>query len=73
MKNTQTSVSDVETQMEWRLRAAACTETEGNPFKLDDTVLDKTLKSAPPLHKTEMWKKRYSRQCLDISWKIFNT
>ena len=57
MKNTQTSVSDVETQMEWRLRAAACTETEGNPFKLDDTVLDKTLKSAPPLHKTEMWKK----------------
>jgi len=57
MKNTQTSVSDVETQMEWRLRAAACTETEGNPFKLDDTVLDKTLKSAPPLHETAIWKK----------------
>ncbi len=42
MKNTKASVSDVETQMEWRLAAASCTETEGNPFKLDDSVLERT-------------------------------
>ena len=57
MKNTKASVSDVETQMEWRLAAASCTETEGNPFKLDDTVLERTKIAAPPLHETAIWKK----------------
>ena len=57
MTNTTTSVSDVETHMEWRLRAAACTRTEGNPFELDETVLERTKKSAPPLHETAIWKK----------------
>ena len=50
-------MSDVETQMEWRLAAASCTETEGNPFKLDDTVLERTKIAAPPLHETAIWKK----------------
>ena len=57
MKNTKASVSDVETQMEWRLAAASCTETEGNPFKLDDSVLERTKTAAPPLHETAIWKK----------------
>ena len=57
MKNTTASVSDVETQMEWRLAAASCTETEGNPFKLDDSVLERTKTAAPPLHETAIWKK----------------
>ena len=57
MTTTKTSVSDVETHMEWRLRAAACTKTEGNPLELDETVLERTKKSARPLHKTATWKK----------------
>ena len=57
MKNTKTSVSDVETHMEWRLATASCTKTEGNPFELDETVLERTKKAAPPLHETEIWKK----------------
>ncbi len=57
MTTTTTSVSDVETHMEWRLSAAACTKTEGNPFELNETVLDRTIKSAPPLHETAIWKK----------------
>ena len=43
--------------MEWRLAAASCTETEGNPFKLDETVLERTKEAAPPLHETAIWKK----------------
>ena len=57
MKNTTASVSDVETQMEWRLTLASCTETEGNPFKLDDLALERTKTAAPPLHETAIWKK----------------
>ena len=43
--------------MEWRLAAASCTETEGNPFKLNDSVLERTKTAAPPLHETAIWKK----------------
>ena len=51
MKNTKASVSDVETNGV-ETCAASCTETEGNPFKLDDSALERTKTAAPPLHET---------------------
>ena len=57
MKNTKASVSDVETQMEWRLAAASCTETEGNPFKLDDSALERTKTAAHLFMKQQFGKK----------------
>jgi|TARA_B100001250_G_C19759028_1_gene771550 hypothetical protein len=49
------SVSDVETHMEWRLKAATCTKTEGNPFGLDESLLEETVELAPPLHELDEW------------------
>lgn len=49
------SVSDVETHMEWRLKTATCTKTQGNPFELDDTLLEETKELAPPLHELDEW------------------
>ena len=54
-KGFGSSVSDVETHMEWRLKAATCTNLEGNPFGLDDTLLEETKQLAPPLHKLDEW------------------
>ena len=54
-KGFGSSVSDVETHMEWRLKAATCTNLEGNPFDLDESLLEETKELAPPLHQLDEW------------------
>ena len=54
-KGFGSSVSDVETHMEWRLKAATCTNLEGNPFDLDESLLEETIELSPPLHELDEW------------------
>ena len=47
----------VDVEFAWRKTNTSCNKNDGNPFNLDDTVLERTKEVALPLHLTPVWKK----------------